>query len=158
MLHYFELHNRVIQQFYRLCCAHHKCSYHLSPYNAIIISLIISPILCLLFQWLISSITTSLTPLPPFCPSPLAIISLFYVFIGMILLFLCSFVFFNLFLDLPAALASAAPQLPVSFPPLASRTPDAPTLPPVSLTALSPGSFAVSPHPLNSPRCHSQPS
>ena len=53
------------------CCAHHKCS-HLSPYDTIIVPLTIFPMLCLLFLWLILSITGKPVPPPlqPFCPTP----------------------------------------------------------------------------------------
>lgn len=49
----------MIEQVYTLCYAHCKCSYHLSPYNAIIIPLTTFPLLYLLLSWLIHSITES---------------------------------------------------------------------------------------------------
>ena len=71
---------------------------HLSPCNSITGPLTIFPILYILFPWLTYSITGNLyLPLPfthsacfPLSPSPLATISLFSVFISLILLFVYS--------------------------------------------------------------------
>ena len=69
------------------------------------LSLTVSPILCLLFLWLIHSITGSLyLPLffthfvHPLTPFPLATINLFSTFMGLILIFICLFSCF-VFLD-----------------------------------------------------------
>ena len=56
-----------------LCCAPHKCSYHLSPYNATRIQLTIFFMLCLSSLCLKSLPNWkpgSPTPLHPFLPSP----------------------------------------------------------------------------------------
>ena len=50
----------VIQCLCTLCCAHHKCVYHLSQYNPLTISLTKCPVLCLLFLLLIRSVTGNL--------------------------------------------------------------------------------------------------
>ena len=94
MLHYLQVYNIMIQLLYILCYAHHKGSYHLSPYNAITTSLTAFFMLCCLFSWLIHSITESLfshiispiLPLPLY-PFSLATITLFSVFIGIIMVF-----------------------------------------------------------------------
>ena len=90
----------MIWQVYMLGCAQHKCSYHLSPYNAIIKPLTIFPILYLLILWLIYSITESpylSLPLPilhiPWPLSPLAITSLFSV--SMLFFLLCLFCYID---------------------------------------------------------------
>ena len=74
--------------------AHHKCSSHLSPYNAIMI-----PLNCITYAAVFIPVTYSFhnwKPVSPtclflFCPSshllPLATILLFSVFIGLVLLF-----------------------------------------------------------------------
>lgn len=71
-----------------LCYVHHKYSYHLSQFLAITVSLTV--FLMLLFILL----TYSLHKWKPLSPSasPLETISLFFVFIGLILLFVYSFV------------------------------------------------------------------
>lgn len=84
-----------------MLCSHHKCSFHLSPYDTIAIPLTIFPMLYFLFPWLIHCITRSLyLPLffihfaHPRPPSPLAAISLFSEFIDLFLLFVCLFICF----------------------------------------------------------------
>ena len=47
MLLQFQVYNIVIQLLYISCCAHHECSYHLSPNSTITVSLIIF-LLCIL--------------------------------------------------------------------------------------------------------------
>ena len=65
MLHYFQVYNIVIQLPYMSCYAHMLCSPHLSPYNTVT-SWTMSPMLCLLSQWLIHSMTGNLYLLLPF--------------------------------------------------------------------------------------------
>ena len=62
MLHQFQVCNTVIQPVYMLCCAHHKCSCHLSP-HAITVSLTIFPVLYLLSPRLILSSFVFAAPL-----------------------------------------------------------------------------------------------
>ena len=58
-------HPGTLGQVYTLCFAHHKYIFCLSPYNAITIPLTMFFMPCLLFLWLIHSITGSLClPLP----------------------------------------------------------------------------------------------
>ena len=92
------MYNIVIQLLSVLCCVHLTCSYHLSPCNTVTIPLTLFPMLCLSSLWLTHSITGSLYfPLPfthfvqPTLPFLLATISLFSVFMGLILLFVCLF-------------------------------------------------------------------
>lgn len=67
-----------------LCCAHHKCSYHLSPYSAIVYIPSALPFI---------PMTYSPGPILPTPPFPFATASLFSVFICLLLLF-CLFICF----------------------------------------------------------------
>ena len=83
----------VIQHLYTLCCYTHRCSCYLSLCNTITISLLIFPMLCLLFLWFIHSVTGSLyVPFPftyfAYTPFPCGN-NQFSVFIGLIVLFVC---------------------------------------------------------------------
>lgn len=65
ILHWFQAYNIVIWQRCKLYCAHHNCSYHLSPNNASTILSTVFPLLYLLSLWLIHPIYESLyLPLP----------------------------------------------------------------------------------------------
>ena len=86
----------VIWQLYTLCCDHHRCGYHLSPYSAVTIPLTVFPTLYFLFPGLIHPVTGSLYLRLPFAhfalssaPSLLATTILFFVFTGLLLLFVC---------------------------------------------------------------------
>lgn len=57
MLHRFQGCNIVIGQAYTLCCAHCKCSSHLSPHNMMTVPFTLFSILCFLSSWLSHSIT-----------------------------------------------------------------------------------------------------
>ena len=87
------MYNIFIQVLFTLCCCH-KCSYHLSSYTTAKISLTIFPMVCLLFPWIVQSITgrlylqfpspVFLTPQPLF---PLATTILIFIFTDLIMLF-----------------------------------------------------------------------
>ena len=59
MFHPFHVYN-VVNQVYIWRYAPHTCRYHLSPYVPITVSLTTFLMLCLLFQWLMQSVTGSL--------------------------------------------------------------------------------------------------
>lgn len=95
VLHYLQLCNIMIQQLYPLCCADHMYSYHMSPYSILTIALTMLFMLYLSSQLLTDFITGSLYLSLLFThfshPSiPLAILSVFHVFMRLfLLLFAC---------------------------------------------------------------------
>lgn len=91
----------VIPEVYTVCCAHHKCSHHLSPCDAITIpySLCCAFHPCNLFiSYLKACVSHSPYPIffIPLTPSSLSTINLFCVFSALFLIFVYLF-FFCLF-------------------------------------------------------------